>query len=128
MEESDEMDLGPFPDAHNHVPKRSAEIGNTYKSRLMNAVHSLESDLKEESKIVDEGDVSDDDMFEEEHDGLCIRLTKEDKKQIKEPWKNTLIVKLLGRPISYTYLCNRVKQLWSLKGSFEAVDMVMDNG
>ncbi|XVF29489.1 hypothetical protein REPUB_Repub15cG0125200 [Reevesia pubescens] len=46
--------------------------------------------------------------------------------RIREPWKNTLIVKLIGCPLSYTYICNRIKQLWSLKGSFEEMDM--DNG
>lgn len=35
-------------------------------------------------------------------------------------------MKLLARDISYTYLCNRIRQLWSLQGEFQALDL--DNG
>ncbi|XVF04451.1 hypothetical protein REPUB_Repub05bG0084100 [Reevesia pubescens] len=66
------------------------------------------------------------DDFDCKIDGPCIMLTKDEKERIRRPWKNTLIVKLLGRSISYTYLSNKVKQLWSLKGGFDIVDL--ENG
>lgn len=58
--------------------------------------------------------------------GPSILLTKEDKQRIRSPWKFALIVKLLGRNIGYTYLCNRLKQIWSIKGSLQVIDL--DNG
>ncbi|EOY22292.1 Uncharacterized protein TCM_014510 [Theobroma cacao] len=58
--------------------------------------------------------------------GPYIQFTREEKLRIWKPWKNTLIVKLLGRNISYTYLCTRVKQMWALLGDFQAVDL--ENG
>ncbi|EOY10263.1 Uncharacterized protein TCM_025636 [Theobroma cacao] len=70
-------------------------------------------DFEEEGEIVEESD-SDHDINETVLGGPHIRLTKEEKRRIRRLWRNTLIVKLLGREISYTYLCNRVKQLWSL--------------
>ncbi|XP_021300450.1 uncharacterized protein LOC110428853, partial [Herrania umbratica] len=66
---------------------------------------------------------SEDDAMENKVDGPYIWLTKEDKRRIRQPWKNTLIVKLLGRDISYTYLCNRVRQLWSVVGDFQAINL-----
>ncbi|XVE96973.1 hypothetical protein REPUB_Repub02eG0270200 [Reevesia pubescens] len=50
-------------------------------------------------------------------------FSKDDKNRIGAPWRNTLIVKLLGKPISYSYLCNRVKQLWFLTDNFQALDL-----
>ncbi|XP_021298836.1 LOW QUALITY PROTEIN: uncharacterized protein LOC110427624 [Herrania umbratica] len=77
---------------------------------------------KEEGEILVDS-YSDDDMSEIANEGPYIGLTKEEKRRIRQPWRNTLIVKLLGRDISYTYVSNRVKQLWSLVGEFEAVDL-----
>ncbi|XVF07510.1 hypothetical protein REPUB_Repub06bG0145300 [Reevesia pubescens] len=80
----------------------------------------------EEGEIVVEDYDSEDDTTDEDLEGPCILLSKEEKKRIRSPWRNTLIVKLLGRSIGYTYLCNRVKQLWSLTGAFQAVDLDND--
>ncbi|EOY17509.1 Uncharacterized protein TCM_036729 [Theobroma cacao] len=52
---------------------------------------------------------SDDDEIEQDSEGPYIRLTKEEEEKIRKPWRHTLIVKLLERDISYTYLYNRVK-------------------
>ncbi|XVF00260.1 hypothetical protein REPUB_Repub03eG0269800 [Reevesia pubescens] len=99
---------------------------SSYLSKLMNRIEHHSVDQMEEGEIPPEAYDSEDDTFDENHEGPCILLSKEDKRRIRSPWKNTLIVKLLGRSISYMYLCNRVKQLWSLVGDFQAVDL--DNG
>lgn len=39
---------------------------------------------------------------------------------------NVLLVRLLGRNIGYTSLCNRIQALWAPKGKFSITDM--DNG
>lgn len=59
---------------------------------------------KEEGKILVNSD-SDDDMSEITDEGPYISLTKEEKRRIRQPWRNTFVVKLLGRDINYMYLC-----------------------
>lgn len=83
----------------------------------------VSSDLKVDGEISDDGDDSGDDSFDDNIDGSCIKLSREEKHIVWLAWRKTLIVKVLGRPISYTYLCNRLKQLWSLTRSFQAVDL-----
>lgn len=92
----------------------------------MNGDQSSLQDTDEEGEISEDGYDSEDDVLDEEIDGPCILLTKEEKRRIRRPWGKTLIIKLLGKTISYTYLCNRLKQLWSLTGSIQVIDL--DNG
>ncbi|XVF07195.1 hypothetical protein REPUB_Repub06bG0117600 [Reevesia pubescens] len=126
MEDNDNPDLGEAHAADTHIGEGSGVPVNSYKTILMNDAFQIETDQVEEDESDNSGFSSEDDSYDEDLDGPVIMLSKEDKSLIRKPWQNTLIVKLLGRHISYTYLCNRIKQLWSLKGRVEAVDM--DNG
>ena len=100
---------------------------DSYASKLKGSSHPLQwESSEEEGEVTEEDYASDDDWFEEMSEGPCIRLSKEDKRRIRKAWRRTLFVKLLGRSISYTYLVNRVKQLWALTGNFQAVDL--ENG
>ncbi|XVF18911.1 hypothetical protein REPUB_Repub11eG0064400 [Reevesia pubescens] len=77
----------------------------------------------EESEIDIEEYDSNDDFMDDIIDEPCILLSKVEKKMIRSPWRNTLIVKLLGMSIGYNYMCNRVKKIWYLVGDFHAVDL-----
>ncbi|GLT87024.1 hypothetical protein SLE2022_051280 [Rubroshorea leprosula] len=39
------------------------------------------------------------------------------------PWKNSLIIKLLGKSISYNLLCARLSREWGLEGEFNIIDI-----
>lgn len=65
-------------------------------------------EFKEERQFVEDFE-SDDDEIWSDVEGPYISLTKDDKERIQKPMGRTLIVKMLGRDINYTYLCNRVK-------------------
>ncbi|GKV42659.1 hypothetical protein SLEP1_g50035 [Rubroshorea leprosula] len=39
------------------------------------------------------------------------------------PWKNSLIIKLLGKRINYHMLCARLSSEWRTKGEFEVIDI-----
>ncbi|XP_031100770.1 uncharacterized protein LOC116004749 [Ipomoea triloba] len=60
---------------------------------------------------------------DEEVDGGCpvIRLTKEEKLRLRSKWKQTLIVKVLGRSIGYAYLLRRLTTLWHPKARMELI-------
>jgi hypothetical protein len=78
----------------------------------------------------DDSEASDDDELPipEEEDDLCptIVLTREEKARLRKPWKQALIIKLLGRSIGYNYLSMRLKQLWAPKGKFSLIDIGND--
>lgn len=62
---------------------------------------------------------------EEERDGSCpiIRLSKEEKRRIRIPWKNSLIIKLFDKKLGYEVLMRRLKAKWSLKGEIALTDV-----
>lgn len=64
---------------------------------------------------------------EDDEDDRCpvIRLSSVDKRRLCRPWKNSLIVKLFGRSIGYTYLCRRLKELWKPSAPMDVI--ALDN-
>lgn len=54
---------------------------------------------------------------EDETGGEChvIRISKEEKILMRRPWSQTLLVKVLGRTVGYTYLFHCIKALWRPK-------------
>ena len=67
---------------------------------------------------------SDDDIDEsDEEDCLVIKLSDEEKKRIRAPWTQTLILKLMGRKVGYMFLIQRLKNMWKLRGDFSLTDL-----
>lgn len=52
-----------------------------------------------------------------------MRLSKDEKVQLKQPWRNALIMKVLGRTSGFAYLSKRLNQLWGLPNPFELIDL-----
>lgn len=75
-----------------------------------------------------DGEVSDDDVLEEEDDETCfsIGMTKEQKIMARRPWLNCLIVKLVGRSIGYHYLLRRVQTMWRTQDDPLLIDLGFD--
>lgn len=69
-------------------------------------------------------DDTDDDVGPEEEDGSPrVLLTKEEKRQIRAPWRESLIVKLFGRSLVYRFFKQRLMALWRPLGTMECVDI-----
>lgn len=68
----------------------------------------------------EEDDVSNDDTAPEEliNEDRCpvILLTKEEKKRMRRPWKNTLIIKMFDGKLGYMGLMRKLKKKWSIRG------------
>ena len=43
---------------------------------------------------------------------VAVKLSKETKSCIRKPWSKTIIVKLVGRSVSFSYMQNKLMQLW----------------
>ena len=81
----------------------------------------FEGDGMEDEGISDEEPGSDDDL----EDSSCpvIRLSEEEKRRIRAPWKNSLIIKLFDKKLGYEVLMRRLKAKWSLKGEIALTDV-----
>ncbi|GAU17846.1 hypothetical protein TSUD_329720 [Trifolium subterraneum] len=53
-------------------------------------------------------------------------LTQEEERRIQKPWRNGVLVKLLGRKIGYKALETRLKQMWVRNGIINIVDVGHD--
>ncbi|CAL2260806.1 unnamed protein product [Prunus armeniaca] len=58
--------------------------------------------------------------------GPSIQFSERAMDRLCKPWKNALIIKLLGRSHTYNYLHAKLQQKWSLKGGWKLVDLVND--
>nr|CCA66008.1 hypothetical protein [Beta vulgaris subsp. vulgaris] len=76
---------------------------------------------------IEDEEISDDDIPLEcdSEDESCptIYLTKEEKRRIRHPWRNSLIIKLFDRRLSYDILVRRLKYKWNLKGDIALTDV-----
>ena len=75
-----------------------------------------------------EADTSDDEEPAEEEDPLCptIRLTAAEKRVLREPWRNALIIRMFDKGIGYLQLKRRLKAKWALRGDFSLIDIGCD--
>ena len=95
----------------------TAKQSMSFRDKLVgNSVHSHAED-------VDDWTSEDEEDLELEEDSFypLIKVTKEEKRRICQPWRHSFIIKLLGRPIGYKTLLVRIP-----KASSNLV--VMDNG
>lgn len=75
-----------------------------------------------------DGCVSDDDEKDRVEDVDCptIYLSKLEKADLRRPWRQSLIIKVLGRGIGFTYMLNRIKSLWKPKAEIQMIAIEND--
>ncbi|OMO84846.1 reverse transcriptase [Corchorus capsularis] len=111
------------------VPLESSNV--SYKDRVTGSVPVQESTWEDWTEI-DEGD--DSIMFEDsvsdgeegEDSDSRGRFSVEEKRELRKPWKNALIVKLLGKILGFKALSSRVQQLWRIEGKYRIIDLGND--
>ncbi|KAI9078703.1 hypothetical protein K1719_039346 [Acacia pycnantha] len=56
---------------------------------------------------------------------LCpiFNFDEKEKERLMKPFRRTLIVKLMGRKISYGFMVNKLRLLWARKGGIDVFDM-----
>ncbi|KAL7173639.1 hypothetical protein ACSBR2_032988 [Camellia fascicularis] len=80
---------------------------------------SMDDDFEREGK-----EIKEDEVPEIESQGMpCISLPKNLLAKIRRPWRNCLIIKLMGKKVGYRLLLFKIKKLWDLQGDFEAIDL-----
>lgn len=86
----------------------------------------LEQQLKQDSQH--EHYVSEEDEENEsgEEDCPVIKLSMEEKKHVRAPWRQTIIMKVMGWWGGYTYLLRRLQLLWKIHGNLGLMDLGND--
>lgn len=75
----------------------------------------------------EEDDGSDDDSPPEDYtdEDRCpvILLSKEEKKVLRKPWRNSLIIKMFDGKLGYMGLMRRLKKKWNIRGELALTDI-----
>ncbi|CAL8176299.1 unnamed protein product [Prunus armeniaca] len=74
--------------------------------------------MAEDNLIIGDGDcvVMDEDI-------LSIKFSESIKDCLYRPWRTSVIIKLMGRPLMYNFLHARLLQRWALKGPMSLIDL-----
>ncbi|XVE49009.1 hypothetical protein DITRI_Ditri01bG0047500 [Diplodiscus trichospermus] len=97
-----------------------SRVRSSFKDTLLgNRDGGVRSDFQDDDGFISEDNID----GEEEEDKECpiIMVSKKEKARLRRPWRQTLIVKVLGRSIGYNYLLRRIKALWMPKAQIELV-------
>ncbi|KAH9751256.1 putative ribonuclease H protein [Citrus sinensis] len=86
-----------------------------------------QSGAAEINECMEDLDIADEDVFIET-DGCIpsVVFSQKMQEQLVRPWKNTVIVKLLGRSIGYRSLCTKLESLWRVERGFIVIDLEND--
>lgn len=106
----------------NGSPSAEAQTGTlSFKQIVANESLQAGKQMDEELDMVSDDEVEGDDDI----DPNCpvIRLTKAEKVRLQSKWKQTLIVKVMGRSVGYGYLLKRLSALWRPKARMELVSV-----
>ncbi|CAL1383990.1 unnamed protein product [Linum trigynum] len=52
-----------------------------------------------------------------------LKVSAQLKERLCIPWKRTLVVRLLGRSVSYQYLCSQLRWKWRPSGTMDVMDL-----
>lgn len=55
-----------------------------------------------------------------------VTLRSEFRASLEVKWKNAIILKVLGRTVTYNFLHNRLLQLWQPKGKYSLLELGND--
>ncbi|CAL2255077.1 unnamed protein product [Prunus armeniaca] len=66
---------------------------------------------------------SDDDVVIKQGAIPSIQFSDKVMSSLYRPWRSAVIIKLMGRPLAYTFLRSRLLQRWALKGPMSLIDL-----
>ncbi|KAJ1382730.1 hypothetical protein SESBI_43986 [Sesbania bispinosa] len=123
MESSREVDTPPSFDpilkaSYKDIVTASEMINLNPEDMVKAVTYDLFPEL---SNSDDNGDVSTEFIPKPE-----VSISHEEYENWCKPWKNTLIVKLLGRRISFRFLSTRLQSLWAKEGRIKVLNLNKD--
>ncbi|RYR65034.1 hypothetical protein Ahy_A03g011031 [Arachis hypogaea] len=118
------------------MEERSTPIQKcSYKDSLLTGP-GLGNDHEPESLMEDDEPNPEDKWYKDDEDGVngetpfnpCpeIPVSKEEFEEWCKPWKNALMVKVLGKRVTFAFMEQRLRRDWEGKGKIHVIDMNRD--
>ncbi|KAK9109574.1 hypothetical protein Sjap_017634 [Stephania japonica] len=68
---------------------------------------------------LEDGDI----MVGADERGRFIKTSESLRRKTAEPWKFSMVAKLVGRNIGYRIICNHIKDRWHPMGDYRVIDL-----
>ncbi|KAI9101390.1 hypothetical protein K1719_023872 [Acacia pycnantha] len=101
------------------MEERAPKTGLSYRDKLITGDRAVGESQKVPEVVLTEADL----QVGKEGEIPCIEFSSAIRATLAKGMERSLIVKLLGRSITYYDLLARTQMLWKLKGSYQLVDM-----
>ncbi|XP_024041874.1 uncharacterized protein LOC127898858 [Citrus sinensis] len=102
-----------------HAGDPTAQV--SYKETLVNATQAMEQGV---GGGLDDWDFEEGDVTKSNEGSMpSITFSARVHAKLSEPWKNSVVVKLLGRTIGYRALCARLNGMWKSAMGFSVIDL-----
>ncbi|WRX14338.1 protein of unknown function DUF4283 - like 5 [Theobroma cacao] len=117
---------------HNNPSFKDVLLKSTKDTRLSEGDLFSDEDMASEhadttgGEVENEDELEDDseDFWEETVDGFpTLEISDKKYEKLVKRWNKFVIVRMLGRPISYRLLCDRIAYIWNPKGKYSIVDL-----
>lgn len=109
-------------------PRKNRTAPISYKNMLL-GVNGVDHDYNSDNiNMWKDGEGTNEETHTNEREttdrlGPLVTITTEERINLCRPWRNVVIIKLLGRRIGYRFLYGRLAKLWNLFGNFELIDL-----
>ena len=95
----------------------------TFKDRLVGEVPGAYTQAFSFEDFM-EADIESDDEVENLREGLvAVKLSKDLKQEIRNPWTRALIVKVYGRSVGFNFIQNKLLAMWKPAGRLDCVGL-----
>jgi hypothetical protein len=117
--------------AASQPPRKPPDIGRKDQRNQKMSFRDILTEGQEANKPKEKVDLIANGLMKvtlEDGNRLLPKITMDDKlfNDLCSPWKEALVVKLLGKKVGYNLMKDRLKKIWRLTGGFEIMDV--DNG
>ncbi|PKI35272.1 hypothetical protein CRG98_044335 [Punica granatum] len=114
------------PDTSDVLPASKEAHSQSNLTKLVGHIPGAYENIFCLERGLEDDDFDDDvveDMDSSQEGQLCVLLTREEKQNLQQPWRSSLIVKLFGKSFELQYFTRRIKSLWNPSRNMECVDL-----
>lgn len=99
---------------------------SSFKDKLLGEIPGAYVQAFDFSEYVEDEMESDSEVETLRKGFAAVKFSKALKQHIRAPWSNTLIIKVYGRTVGFSYLNSKILALWKHKGKIDCVELGFD--
>lgn len=113
------------PSRNNH--KHGNQSNVSFRDKLISEIPGAFAqafDFTDQMDADSDSDIDEEETINELQQGMvAIKLSKDTTRCIRKPSSKAVIVKLVGRSVSFSYMQSKLNQLWKPEGRMDCVDL-----